>query len=149
MLRNFMWMFCFQVDLFVYLCCEVPCCSCANYCCNCPLSSGVADRLTVWRAVGYAEFILLNITIEPSDVTQQNDATEAYAACIFQGPRCGGPYSDSFGGRDLLKSKLCEIINVPRSCCSRSVIRTIRRGGPDYPWTLTTEGKICFIQGCW
>jgi len=51
--------------------------------------------------------MLLNIKFEPSYVTQHDDATEVYAACIFQGPRCGVPSNDYFGGSDLFKSKLC------------------------------------------
>ena len=43
--RDFMWMFCFLVNLFAYLCCEAPCCSCATCCCNGWLPSGVADSL--------------------------------------------------------------------------------------------------------
>lgn len=40
--------------------------------------------------------MLFSIKIEPSYVTQQDDATEAYAACIFQGPCYGGAFERFF-----------------------------------------------------
>jgi hypothetical protein len=76
--------------------------------------------------------MLLNIKIEPSYAAQHDYGTEGSDCCVFYVLRCGVPSCVSFGGSGLFRSKLCAVINVPRSCCCPLVIRTVRRDGPGY-----------------